>query len=127
MIVADASAVVAALLNDGPARRSLSSLPIHAPHLVDVEVVSVLRRLSLGGQLDPSHAERMIIVLATLGIRLHGSADLLGRVWQLRGNLTAYDATYVALAETLTCPLLTADRRLANAFGPRCPIQLVPG
>ncbi|MCP9772454.1 type II toxin-antitoxin system VapC family toxin [Synechococcus sp. Tobar12-5m-g] len=127
MIVADASAVVAALLNDGPARRSLSSLPIHAPHLVDVEVVSVLRRLSLGGQLDPPQAERMIIVLATLGIRLHGSADLLGRVWQLRGNLTAYDATYVALAETLSCHLLTADRRLANAFGPRCPIQLVPG
>jgi len=128
VIVADASAVVAALLNDGPARRSLSSLPIHAPHLVEVEVVSVLRRLSLGGQLEPPQAERMINVLAILGIRLHGSStDLLGRVWQLRGNLTAYDATYVALAETLTCPLLTADRRLANAFGPRCPIQLVPG
>jgi predicted nucleic acid-binding protein len=53
VIVADASAVVAALLNDGPARRNLASLPIHAPHLVDVEVVSVLRRLSLSGQLDP--------------------------------------------------------------------------
>jgi predicted nucleic acid-binding protein len=127
VIVADASAVVAALLNDGPARRNLSSLPIHAPHLVDVEVVSVLRRLSLSGQLDPTLAERMINVLANLGIRRHGSTGLLGRVWRLRGNLTAYDATYVALAETLECPLLTSDRRLAEAVGPRCLIQLVPG
>jgi predicted nucleic acid-binding protein len=127
VIVADASAVVAALLNDGPARRNLSSLPIHAPHLVDVEVVSVLRRLSLSGQLDSTLAERMINVLANLGIRRHGSTGLLGRVWRLRGNLTAYDATYVALAETLECPLLTSDRRLARAVGPRCLIQLVPG
>jgi predicted nucleic acid-binding protein len=127
VIVADASAVVAALLNDGPARRNLSSLPIHAPHLVDVEVVSVLRRLSLSGQLDPTLAERMIHVLANLGIRRHGSTGLLGRVWRLSGNLTAYEATYVALAETLECPLLTSDRRLAKAVGPRCLIQLVPG
>jgi hypothetical protein len=89
LIVADASPVVAALLNDGPARRSLSSLPIHVPYLVEVAVVSVLRRLSLGGQLDPPQAEQMIIVVATLGIRLRGRADLLGRVWRLRGNLTA--------------------------------------
>ncbi len=127
MIVADASAVVAALLNDGPARRNLASLPIHAPHLVDVEVVSVLRRLSLSGQLDPALAERMIAVLANLGIRRHDSTGLLGRVWRLRENLTAYDATYVALAETLDCPLLTSDRRLAGAVGPRCLIQLLPG
>jgi predicted nucleic acid-binding protein len=105
---------------------SLSSLPIQIPHLVEVEVMSVLRRLSKGGQLDPPQAEQMIIVLATLGIRLRRSADLLGRVWRLRGNLTAYDATFVALAETLSCHLLTAGRRLANAFGLRCPICQVP-
>jgi predicted nucleic acid-binding protein len=105
---------------------SLSSPPIQIPHLGEVEVVSGLRRLILGGQLDPPQAEQMIIVLATLGIRLRGSADLLGRDWRLRGNLTAYDATFVALAETLSCHLLTADRRLANAFGPRCPICQVP-
>ena len=119
MIVADASAVVAALLNDGPARRNLASLPIHAPHLLDVEVVSVLQRLSLSGQLDPPLAERMINVLANLGIRRHSSMGLLGRIWRLSGNLTAYDATYVALAETLECPLLTSDRRLARSGGPR--------
>ena len=105
---------------------SLSSPPIQIPHLGEVEVVSGLRRLILGGQLDPPQAEQMIIVLATLGIRLRGSADLLGRDWRLKGNLTAYDATFVALAETLSCHLLTADRRLANAFGPRCPICPVP-
>ncbi|KAF0653593.1 PilT protein domain-containing protein [Cyanobium sp. Copco_Reservoir_LC18] len=127
MIVADASAVVAALLNDGPARRSLASQPVHAPHLVDAEVLSVLRRLTLAGRLDPHLAEAMIDALAHLGIRRHGGTGLLPRIWGLRGNLTAYDASYVALAESLGCPLLSADRRLARGPGPRCAIQLVPG
>lgn len=127
MIVADASAVVAALLNDGPARQTLSSQPVHAPHLVDAEVLSVLRRLNLAGRLDQHLAEAMIEALAQLGIRRHGGTGLLFRVWGLRGNLTAYDAAYVALAESLACPLLSADRRLARAAGPLCAIHLVPG
>lgn len=127
MIVADASAVVAALLNDGPARQTLSSQPVHAPHLVDAEVLSVLRRLNLAGRLDQHLAEAMIEALAQLGIRRHGGTGLLFRVWGLRGNLTAYDASYVALAESLGCPLLSADRRLARAAGPLCAIHLVPG
>jgi predicted nucleic acid-binding protein len=127
VIVADASAVVAALLNDGPARQSLSSQPVHAPHLVDGEVLSVLRRLNLAGRLDPHLAKAMIETLAQLGIRRHGCTALLSRIWGLRGNLTAYDASYVALAEALGCPLLSADRRLATAAGPQCAIHLVPG
>lgn len=127
MIVADASAVVAALLNDGPARQSLSSQPVHAPHLVDAEVLSVLRRLNLAGRLDQHLAEAMIEALVQLGIRRHGGTGLLFRIWSLRGNLTAYDASYVALAESLACPLLSADRRLARAAGPLCAIHLVPG
>ncbi len=127
MIVADASAVVAALLNDGPARQSLSSQPVHAPHLLDAEVLSVLRRLNLAGRLDQHHAEAMIEALAQLGIRRHGDTGLLFRIWGLRENLTAYDASYVALAESLGCPLLSADRRLARAAGPLCAIHLVPG
>ncbi len=127
MIVADASAVVAALLNDGPARQSLSSQPIHAPHLVDGEVLSVLGRLNLAGRLDPHLAEAMVETLAHLGIRRHGCTALLARIWGLRDNLTAYDATHVALAEALGCPLLSADRRLAGAAGPQCAIHLVPG
>ncbi|MCP9900679.1 type II toxin-antitoxin system VapC family toxin [Cyanobium sp. Cruz CV13-4-11] len=127
MIVADASAVVAALLNDGPARQSLSSQPVHAPHLLDAEVLSVLRRLNLAGRLDQHLAEAMIEALAQLGIRRHGGTELLFRIWGLRGNLTAYDASYVALAESLACPLLSADRRLARAAGPLCAIHLVPG
>lgn len=127
MIVADASAVVAALLNDGPARQTLSSQPVHAPHLVDAEVLSVLRRLNLAGRLDQQLAEAMIEALAQLGIRRHGGTGLLLRIWGLRGNLTAFDASYVALAESLACPLLSADRRLARAAGPLCAIHLVPG
>lgn len=127
MIVADASAVVAALLNDGPARQTLSSQPVHAPHLVDAEVLSVLRRLNLAGRLDQHLAEAMIEALAQLGIRRHGGTGLLLRIWGLRGNLTAYHASYVALAESLACPLLSADRRLARAAGPLCAIHLVPG
>ena len=127
MIVADASAVVAALLNDGPARQSLSSQPVHAPHLVDAEVLSVLRRLNLAGRLDQHLAEAMIEALAHLGIRRHGGTGLLFRIWGLRGNLSAYDASYVALAESLGCPLLSADRRLARAPGALCVIHLVPG
>jgi predicted nucleic acid-binding protein len=127
VIVADASAVVAALLNDGPARQTLSSQPVHAPHLVDAEVLSVLRRLNLAGRLDQHLAEAMIEALAQLGIRRHGGTGLLFRVWGLRGTLTAYDAAYVALAESLACPLLSADRRLARAAGPLCAIHLVPG
>lgn len=80
MIVADASAVVAALLNDGPARQSLSAQPVHAPHLVDGEVDSVLRRLNLSGRLDPHLAEAMLETLAQLGIRRHGCTALLPRI-----------------------------------------------
>ena len=127
MIVADASAVVAALLNDGPALQTLSAQPVHAPHLVDAEVLSVLRRLNLAGRLDQQLAEAMIEALAQLGIRRHGGTGLLLRIWGLRGNLTAFDASYVALAESLACPLLSADRRLARAAGPLCAIHLVPG
>jgi predicted nucleic acid-binding protein len=127
VIVADASAVVAALLNDGPARQSLSSQPVHAPHPLDGEVLSVLRRLNLAGRLDQHLAEAMLETLAQLGIRRHGCTALLFRIWSLRENLTAYDATYVALAEALGCPLLSADRRLAGAAGVRCAIHLLPG
>ncbi len=125
MIVADASAVVAGLLNAGPARQILASEALQAPHLLDVEVASVLRRLCRTGTLHADDAEHLLEVYAALGIRRHLSSPLLGRIWALRDNLSAYDASYVALAETLGCPLLTADRRLAAAPGPTCGIQLL--
>ncbi|MGB5134620.1 MAG: type II toxin-antitoxin system VapC family toxin [Prochlorococcaceae cyanobacterium] len=127
MIVVDASAVVAALLHVGPARSLLREETLVAPHLLDVEVASVLRRLDLRKALPGDLPVDPLEVFRRLGIRRFPHAPLLGRVWQLRANLSAYDATYVALAEALGCALLTADRRLAAAPGPRCPIQRLPG
>jgi predicted nucleic acid-binding protein len=127
VIVVDASAVVAALLHDGPARGALRKETLLAPHLLDVEVTSVLRRLDLRNGLPENLPVDPLRVFRHLGIRRFPHAPLLGRVWQLRANLSAYDATYVALAEALGCVLLTADHRLAAAPGPRCPIQRLPG
>ena len=126
MIVLDASAAVSALLNDGPARRLLASESIHAPHLVDVEVVSVLRRQAAAGLLGSEDARRALDVWTRLGLIRYAASPLLERVWELRGTVTAYDAMYVALAENLDCALVTADARLSGANGPRCTITVVP-
>jgi predicted nucleic acid-binding protein len=126
VIVVDASAVVAALLHEGPARHCLRDQSLQAPHLLDLEVISVLRRLNLQGSLTPEGADACLLAFRSLGVRRFASQGLLERIWELRENLSAYDASYVALAEALGCPLLTADRRLAAAPGPACAIQLLP-
>lgn len=90
---------------------------LHAPHLIDVEIAQTLRRFHLAGSLDAARAEMALDALVDLRLVRHGHAPLLRRVWQLRGNLSAYDAMYVALAEALGAPLLTMDRRLSSAPG----------
>ena len=125
MIVIDASAAVLGLMNDGEARATLEIESVVCPHLADSEVVHALRSQVLRGDLDGVVAERMIDVWQRLGLERVGVSGLLGRVWELRENLSAYDATYVALAEALESPLVTADGRLARAPGPRCTITLV--
>lgn len=125
MIVIDASAAVLGLLNDGDARRSLASGAVAAPHLVDAEVANALRSQVLRGTARDDQARTALDRWARLGISRFAVVGLLGRVWSLRVNLTAYDATYIALAESLGCDLLTADRRLASASGPKCPIVVV--
>ncbi len=125
MIVIDASAAVIGLMNDGEARAMLAAEAAICPHLADSEVVHTLRRQVLRGDLDVGAAERMIHVWQRLGIERVGVSGLLVRVWQLRENLSAYDATYVALAEALESPLVTADGRLARAPGPQCTITVV--
>ncbi|MGK2929568.1 MAG: type II toxin-antitoxin system VapC family toxin [Acidimicrobiales bacterium] len=125
MIVIDASAVVLGLMNDGEARATLEVDAVVCPHLVDSEVVHALRSQVLRGGLDAGTAENMIVVWQRLGLERVGVTGLLGRVWELRENLSAYDATYVALAEALAVPLLTADGRLGRAPGPRCTISVV--
>ncbi|WP_082556682.1 type II toxin-antitoxin system VapC family toxin [Modestobacter sp. Leaf380] len=126
MIVLDASAGLAALLRSGPARAAVASEQVHVPHLADVEVVHTLRRLLLSGQLEGPQAEAAVRTWSRLGLVRHSVHPLLGRVWELRDSVTAYDASYVALAESLGCPLVTADRRLARAGAARCPVTVVP-
>jgi len=91
---------------------------LYAPHLMDVEVANVLRRYWTTGDLELGRAAEAIADLADLPITRHEHALLLPRIWQLRGNLTAYDATYVALADALDATLVTRDARLARGAGP---------
>jgi predicted nucleic acid-binding protein len=126
MIVVDASAALAALLNAGAARRALGGEQLHVPHLIDAEVASGLRRQVASAQIGPDAGWTALDVWRHLGMVRYPVFGILDRVWQLRDHLSAYDATYVALAEQLGCALLTADQRLARAPGLRCPITVVP-
>jgi predicted nucleic acid-binding protein len=125
VIVVDASAAVLGLLNDGEARSQLAAGSLTAPHLVDSEVAHSLRARVLREEIDGADGERAIRRWARLGIERFAVMGLLDRVWELRSNLTSYDATYVAVAEALNAALLTADGRLARVPGPRCPITVV--
>lgn len=125
MIVVDASAAVLGLLNDGDARATLRDDVVVCPHLADSEVAHALRSQVLRGAVEVPDAARALDVWARLGLRRVGVSGLLVRIWQLRDNLTAYDATYVAVAEAFEVPLVTADARLARAPGPRCTITVV--
>jgi predicted nucleic acid-binding protein len=124
VIVVDASAALAALLNDGEARAVLAVEALHAPHLVDAEVAHVMRRRAAAGVLDDDDAWRALDAWRRLGVRRQATTPHLERVWELRHNVSAYDAAYVSLAEALGCALLTADARLAAAPAPRCTISL---
>jgi predicted nucleic acid-binding protein len=125
VIVVDASAAVLALVNAGEARRRLQVEELHAPALVDSEVVHVIRRQERAGMLGPAEASRVIDTWRRLGVRRHSAQGQIDRMWALRYNLTGYDATYVALAEALGCELVTADRRLTGTPKVGCTMTLV--
>ncbi len=125
MIVIDASAAVLGLLNDGEARAQLAHEAVVSPHLADSEIAHALRSQVLRGAIEEPAATQAIGVWARLGLQRVGVSGLLDRIWELRANLSAYDATYVAVAEALDAPLVTADGRLALAPGPRCTITVV--
>ncbi|MDQ2839154.1 MAG: type II toxin-antitoxin system VapC family toxin [Actinomycetota bacterium] len=127
MIVVDASAAVAALLNDGQARSQLRSEQLHAPHLIDAEIAQAMRRLVAGGTMSAAQGWSALDTWRRIGIRRSPVVGLLPRIWRLRDTVTAYDASYVALAEVLGCPLLTADARLSRAPGVNCAVTVVPG
>ncbi|MGB6772160.1 MAG: type II toxin-antitoxin system VapC family toxin [Candidatus Dormiibacterota bacterium] len=127
MIVLDASVLAAALADDGPggdrARARLRGERLTAPEIIDLEVLSVLRRRSASGHLDGRRCQLALTDLLELPLRRAAHRPLLPRCWELRHNLTVYDAAYVALAEALGVPLLTADRRLARAAAVRCQVE----
>ena len=121
MIVVDAAALVDALTvveGTEELRADLADEELHAPTLLDFEVVSALRGLTLGGQLSAARAHDALTDFDALQIwRWPSSAALRLRAFTLRDNVTAYDAAYVALAEALECPVLTRDRQLSRSGG----------
>jgi predicted nucleic acid-binding protein len=130
LIVVDASALLEALLGTAASaavtRRIFEAgQTLHAPHLLDVEVAQVLRRYAIAGDLDDQRARAALDDLADFPIRRYPHGLLLPRAWELRNNFSAYDAVYVALAEALDAPLLTRDRRLANAAGEHVSVELI--
>ncbi len=126
MIVSDASAALAALLHAGQARDEWGEEQVHVPYLVDSEVASGLRRQVTTGRMSDGDAEAALGTWQSLGMTRHGANSLMDRIWELRHNLSVYDATYVALAEVLGCTLLSADGQLGRAPGIRCPVKVVP-
>jgi predicted nucleic acid-binding protein len=131
LIVIDASVVVELVLQTDRAgaivaRAFGATQQLHAPHLVDVEVAQALRRLLLAKQITPSRAQEAFEDFCLLVIERHAHRPLLGRIWALKASLSAYDATYVALAEALASPLLTCDGKLARTGGHVAQVELVP-
>jgi predicted nucleic acid-binding protein len=130
LIVVDAS-ILANVVGDDTAdgRRARSEVrsagDLAAPDLVDVETVAVLRKRWLAGTITDRRFSTAVRDLDAIDLDRYPTRRLMRRAYHLRANLTAYDAAYVALAETLGCELLTGDRRLANAPGPRCPIRVL--
>lgn len=124
MIVVDASALVDLLLDqtgrsDWVAEHVASDGDLHAPHLIDVEVVSAARRLVHYRRIGAKSGAFALLDLAALSLTRYPHSGLLDRMWRLRDSLTASDAAYVALAEALDVPLITTDERLARAHGHR--------
>jgi predicted nucleic acid-binding protein len=128
--VVDSSTIVAALVDTGPngawAEQVIESGTLHAPELLRVEVTNVLRRLERAQEITTPEANAAYEDFMQLDVELFSFEDFSDRVWELRHNVTSYDAWYVALAEALGLPLATLDERLSSAKGPQCQF-LLPG
>lgn len=130
MIVLDASAAIDHLLHRDSyeriaARLSVSGETLHVPHVLDLEVANALRRLSLRGSISAERAQEALHEYALYPVERYPMLALLDRVWELRSNMSAFDAAYVALAEVLDAPLITTDARLARAPGHQATIELL--
>jgi predicted nucleic acid-binding protein len=129
VLVVDAS-VIAPVISDGGidgelCRDRIKNQILAGPDLLRVEVMSVIRRHLISGALSRRQGDNALEDLLHLPIVVYPTAPLLPRVWELRSNITAYDACYVALAEALNCVLLTADSRLSKAPGTRCTFDVI--
>jgi predicted nucleic acid-binding protein len=130
MIVVDASVLANVVGDDGADGRKArgeirSVVDVAAPDLVDVETVAVLRKRWLAGTLSDGRFATAVADLGTIELDRYPTLPLMRRAYELRANVTAYDAAYIALAEILGCELLTGDERLANAPGPRCAVRVL--
>jgi predicted nucleic acid-binding protein len=129
MIVLDASFLAALLGDDAEAGRHLREQlwgedEVFAPELIDLEVAAYLRRHVRLGQMVPERAMQLLVDLALMPLRRVSHVPFLSRIWELRDNVSSYDAAYIALAEIMLAPLLTADARLARAPGIRCEVRV---
>lgn len=130
MIVLDASAAIEWLLQTTSgarveARIFSHDVSLHVPHLFDVEVVQVLRRYVAARHISPARGMEALEDLLDLPLTRYPHDVLVGRVWELRGNLTAYDGMYLALAEALNAPLVTCDRKMASAPGHHARVDVI--
>jgi predicted nucleic acid-binding protein len=129
LIAVDASAILEVLLRTGRGARIEDRLlsrgdSLHAPHLLDVEVAQVLRRYAAAGNVTSERGRQALADLGDFAIHRYAHDDLLPRIWELRHNVTAYDAAYLALAEALDAPLVTCDGRLASAPGHAADVEV---
>jgi predicted nucleic acid-binding protein len=128
MLVVDTSAVLEALAARDPAPSLIERLAahgdLHAPHLIDTELLHALRRMGIKREISDERAADARSDFAELALVRYRHQPLSDRVWELRHNLTAYDATFIALAEVLAAPLITCDARLASAPGHKAQIEL---
>jgi predicted nucleic acid-binding protein len=129
LIVVDASAILDLILQRPTAafltnRILTETETLHAPHLLDLEVAQALRRWSRSGEIDPASARRRLESFLDFSIERYPHTLFLSRIWELRHNVTAYDAAYLALAEALNAPLITCDAALAASTGHRARIEV---
>ena len=130
MIVVDTSAVIGVLAGQPRVARLVDRVindgDLHAPHLIDVEFQHALRRLVVAGAINDDRAADARMDFADLTIVRYPHVSLAGRMWELRHNVTAYDAAFLALAEALGAPLVTCDARLARAPGHAASVEVFP-
>jgi predicted nucleic acid-binding protein len=123
-VVIDASTVVAALIDSGPdgewAEQFLAVPELAAPHLMPAEVTNIVRRSLMKGLITSDVASLALADLDAIQVQLFEFSPFAARVWELRNNVTSYDAWYIALAEAVSAPVATLDVRLSRAVGPHC-------